>query len=740
MTLPSIRKSTRIDSSTDQYRSIWSHAGITVSALTLGFFLAIPVEAGGRIPVNVEADSLVHDPDNYRITASGNVRISHGDVLEMKADKSEYRTLEHAISASGNVELRYKEDRLTGDRLDMNLIEESGLLENVSLELSRKKGHAEAKSIEIHDRNHATMHEARFTSCDCEIPPWWLSAGKLDVDYEENRLTARNLTLKLKDVPIAYLPWWRYPLKKTRESGFLTPRLQASDASGFEVDVPYYWNISPQRDATITLHPTTERGMMLKFQYRYLGANYQGMLETHDMLDSKEDTYRGLKYVDHRHQLGNWRLQAHVESTQTRDFINDFHQDLLDENSRNLESYLFTDRIWNRTNGFSNLEIGTRWNQDLESNTNELTVQRLPYVTLLDHRPLNWLGDNWRLETQAQLDNFYQLAGNHSRRIHIAPSVNYRHPLHFGSFSAKAGIQETAYWVQSDPLAAGNTNVEDFSQRIASTIDLRLNGYLEKTYQSDSDKSWYHVLKNTIEPTLQYVVNTAHGEDETPNFDATLEEISVHNLFSDNLYLGVDRMSRGHWLALGITSRLIGRLKPTDPVREIAAFSIGQRWAPEGSREYQNDNAMSDLVAGLRTHLSKRLSASASARFDPYLEEMRTVDSLATYAHTKTDKYSMGYRLKRADVGAVSQADTEDLLWRSENMLYGDWRWNLHLDYSLEEEDVKTWQSGLSYIHDCWSFEFTGGRRLSSDSSRHNGAWIGFMISFKGLGGYRFTP
>ncbi|MBF0612678.1 MAG: LPS-assembly protein LptD [Magnetococcales bacterium] len=706
--------------------------------------------------VDMESDQLEHDRQAKTITAVGGVHLQQGDEYRLHSDRAVYHTDSRRIDAVGKVELDYQSSKLrlstekaTFDTLanslevpgsvtmksgadaisGVNMLlwprENRGTLEKMVMDMEGPGGHVTADKATLHDEHSMTLNQATFTNCDCDDAPWRLEADSLFLDKNENQLVAQNVALYFKGVPIAYSPWWQNPLFKKRKSGFLLPAIGHSGATGMELDLPYYFNIAPDKDATLTFHPTTERGFLLKGQFRYLAEGYRGIVENQSIFDTKDDAYRGLTLLDHRHKLEDWRLDINVQRIQTRDYLKDFHQDALDDKTRYTTNNLLVNRLWSRKGGLTELRGGTTWFQNLEALNDDFTIQRLPYLHLEDIRPLNGLGSGWSLESTAGMDQFYRLRGDFVQRLDISPSLSFRQPLYFGSLTAQLGVRETAYLTQGIALE-NPLDLNDTVSRQSSHGRLRLDGMLAKVYQGATGEARY---RHTLEPTVQYVINAVNNQPNIPLLDTALRDMTATNLFSQYLYSGPDRLVSGQWLAYGLTTRLTGPRWGSDRVGEMVAFTIGQRWAPAEDREFQAQHAMSNVVTSMELFLSDQWSITSSALVDPYSGLFNRVDNTVNYASLRGDQVTFGHYLDR-------QRNTEDMVLMAKVRLVEPWSWIQEGDYSLERSTLNNWKSGLMYEHECWSIQLLGGKRLLQNTSQHGGGWAGFLINFKGLGDY----
>ncbi len=686
-----------------------------------------------EVPIDVDADDLQMDKANQGMVAKGNVIVEQKGLFKLQADEARYNGENNVISAKGSIKLFHKGDMFLSDKIKLNIETKQGEMDNVTMDMEGPGGRGGAKKVLLTDEKTMEMTDAWYTNCDCEEPPWHLAADKITVNHEENNVEARGMNLFLGKVPVLYFPWWSQPLRPERKSGFLIPDVRFSSSNGMELEIPYYWNIAPDRDMTVALRGIGKRGLMGKAEYRYLGLGYNGEISTQQIYDTKEDEYRGLTKITHEHRVGGWDLSLLGQRSKTRDFINDFDQDLVDGNARRLESHLKVDRQWIRTDSYTDAEAGVLWYQDLEQTNDDYTIQRLPYIALSDNRPIADIADGrrWRLQSDVRVDSFYQMSGDAVQRLDLAPTVRYNRPLDIGHFSARFGLRETAYLIQGDPNQSGMDR-DNAEHREASLASFRLDTKLEKTLSGN--------MLHTIEPSVEYVINATTSQGDLPNYDSTLRNFSTSNLFINDQYSGVDRISNGQWVSYGLTTRLIS-LIPDNSIMETATFKIGQRWAPSSDREYHDGNAVSNIVTSLDLNLAGGWSAHANNRYNPHTEEVMRTDADIVYTRHNDDKIGLGYHFNQPSTIALTEdgsARLEDVTLNAELHLTKDWLYTQRADYSIENSGIKSWETILEYEEDCWTLGFKAGRKLLADvdGSDYNGSYFGLVFSLRGLGEY----
>ena len=175
--------------------------------------------------------------------------------------------------------------------------------------------HGDAEKLEITSDNNLHLTKTNFTTCPPGDTSWLLEAETIKIDSTEEWGELWDAKLKIGGVPVFYIPYMTIPVSEKRKSGFLFPELSTSTTNGVEIATPYYWNISPEYDLTLTPHYMSSRGLFLKSDFRYLaGESQQGQLNleyigSDKMLTDSPDRY--LYHWEHKGAINeNWRVMA----------------------------------------------------------------------------------------------------------------------------------------------------------------------------------------------------------------------------------------------------------------------------------------------------------------------------------------------------------------------------------------------------------------------------------------------
>ncbi|MGH8742659.1 MAG: LPS-assembly protein LptD, partial [Burkholderiales bacterium] len=256
-------------------------------------------------PLFIEADSI-EGRDEEEITAQGSV-VVHRLGQAVFADRLTYRLQEDEIEVEGNVRLEQHGNVVQGPKGMFNLTQETGFFDTPEFFLQEKHSRGNADKLFLEGPQQYRLEQAQYTTCPVGNDDWYIKAGDLKIDQTENIGTARNASIVFKGVPILYTPWINFPTSDMRKSGFLPPTVGDTSNNGFEFTLPYYWNIAPNYDATLSPRVMSKRGIQFNSEFRYLEPTYSGQarvdLLPYDQL--KNYSTRSAVLLQHSQNFGN---------------------------------------------------------------------------------------------------------------------------------------------------------------------------------------------------------------------------------------------------------------------------------------------------------------------------------------------------------------------------------------------------------------------------------------------------
>lgn len=207
----------------------------------------------------ITSDTLEYSKETSTYIAKGKVKIQKADTV-VEADEMEYNEDTSEVTAAGAVKYKDKDSSIKADRAELNLDTKTGILYDAEIFFKKDNYHISGKEIEKRGEKYYFSPEATFTTCDGPDPDWCFKGKNMDAVVGE-QLKAKDVSFRIKDIPVLYTPYFRAPIMTERKTGFLTPIVGYSKTLGAHLDIPFYWAISENRDATISLDMHTKRGI-----------------------------------------------------------------------------------------------------------------------------------------------------------------------------------------------------------------------------------------------------------------------------------------------------------------------------------------------------------------------------------------------------------------------------------------------------------------------------------------------
>ncbi|MDX1380409.1 MAG: LPS assembly protein LptD [Xanthomonadales bacterium] len=648
--------------------------------------------------------------------ATGNVELVRGD-QNLRSDEVRYDTDEERVEIPGAVQYRDAQLWLNAGDARYDLNDDTGAFNMVEYGLvgSSARGDAETLRVEGGANTHATgIH---FTTCPGDDPVWVLSAGELDLDHEEGRGVARNAKLTFGNVPILYLPWFPFPIDSRRQSGFLYPAIGKADDTGFELAAPYYWNIAPNQDATITPRWFTERGVMLDAEYRLLTKRSFGQLNFDVLPDDDLTGETRYQYrVNHDMAINpSWHSDVAIHRVSDDDYFQDFGRNLAQTSRQYLRSRAGIDgggRYWTA-------EIMADDFQVIDDAVGPLDepYRRLPRMVYTLDRPVGRSGLLLSFDSEAVY--FARDLGIEGARADVLSQLTWDVTRGWGFARPSVGYRWTGY-------ALDNTSpVEDDGPTRGLPI-----------YSVDSglffDRDLAGGGTQTLEPRLYYLYVPFEAQDDLPDFDTGPLTFGWSSLFHYNRFTGADRQSNANQVTLGLRSRT------------FAADGF-QRWSVAVAQGFYFEDPMvtlddeplddnlSPILAEATWNPTRSLLTRVGLQWDWDDSELDVATIGADWRGEYGQRLAFEYRFRR---DRVDQIDVR-ALWP-----FGDrWRVFSQVNWSFDDSDLLEAQFGVEYESCCWALRTVFRRYLKNREGDTRDA-IYLELHLKGLSslGRRAVP
>ena len=665
--------------------------------------------------IDLQADHAEASDGNV-FTLKGNAVVLYG-AQRLEADTITYRQDDNKLTADGDVRFTSPGLHIDGEDATLYPDVEQGSMTNITYTLTDAHGRGSADLLKLKNRDNQYLENASYTTCPPDNHDWEISAKEVDLDRAEGLGTARKAKLTFKGVPIFYTPYISFPIDDRRRSGLLVPKAGQTEETGTDISIPYYWNIAPDKDATITPRYMSDRGLMMGGEFRYLNRHNKGTLSAEylpsdDRFNNKD---RSLVAIEH---YGNPlpRVETSVVAANVSDdfYFENLGENLVSTSQSNLErtaKAAYHGKWWG---------LGLKV-QDYQTVDPALTREDRPYKQLpqlvLDAAPHQRLL-GLKFSTHAEATYFTHTVKNFVKgsRIDVQPRVSLPVSRPAWYLDPAVSLRHTAY-----NLDNADDGIDDNPTRTTPVVSLDAGTFFER------NSRWGQTdLVQTLEPRLYYLYVPDKNQDDIPVFDTTDYDFNFWTLFRENRFSGPDRMGDANQLALALTTRFL------DPVNGVQRFS-----ASLGSLIYFRDrevtlpgepvetDSSSNIIGEVTMNLARNWRLKSELQWNPHSTNTERSDQHLQYRAGPRKLVNLAYRFRN---GIQEQTDFS-FLWPLSQSWHMVGRWY----YSLDDSKTIETLGGLGYESCCWGLQVVGRTFINDDSgSRNNAVFV--QLELKGLG------
>ncbi|MGZ8432707.1 MAG: LPS-assembly protein LptD, partial [Candidatus Deferrimicrobiaceae bacterium] len=330
-------------------------------------------------PVHMTADTLSYDEETGVAVAEGNVELALG-TRTMRADRIRYDSTTGEADMSGKVRYKDADEEFAFDRITINLDSETGILYNGTIRISGSSYLIASSKIEKTGKSSFLIEKGMLTTCPCDPEPdWKFEVRRARVTLDQYAI-AKDITFRIRGVPVLWLPWGAFPVKLTRQSGLLLPNFSSNRSRGYAAQVPYYQVINRWSDATVTLDVMSRRGYRPEAEYRFvLNPESEGALRATMFRDREDNRTRARYYGENVFRSGPFTANAILEvPTDPR-----YYLDLVDLDALRSARHARSEGFASVTGAQSEHALSIVWNKDLQENPGpDNTAQRVPEYTM----------------------------------------------------------------------------------------------------------------------------------------------------------------------------------------------------------------------------------------------------------------------------------------------------------------------------------------------------------------------
>jgi LPS-assembly protein len=709
------------------------------------------------LPVTITADNAKGNyPDNATFT--GNVDINQGN-SRLQADEVQLHQKQpegaaapvRTVDALGNVHYDDNQVILKGPKAWSNLNTKDTNVWEGDYQMVGRQGRGNADLMKQRGENRYTILEnGSFTSCLPGSNTWSVVGSEVIHDREEQVAEIWNARFKLGPVPVFYSPYLQLPVGDKRRSGFLIPNAKYSTTNYFEFYLPYYWNIAPNMDATITPHYIHKRGnIMWENEFRYLTHAGAGLMEL-DYLPSDKvyedehptegDRHRWLFYWQHAGVMDQvWRFNVDYTKVSDPNYFNDF-----------------TSKYGSSTDGYATQKFSAGYaieNFNATVSSKQFQVFSNQTRSVYGAEPqldVNWYQNDvgpFDTRVYGQAVHFVNTNSNmpEATRLHIEPVVNLPWSNDWASLDTEAKMMATHYQ-QKNLDNYNSTNDANLEESVNRTLpQFKMDGKL--IFERDMNLASGYT--QTLEPRMQYLYVPYRDQSKINNYDSAFLQSDYSGLFRDRTYGGLDRIASANQLTSGVTTRVYD-----DAAVERFNVSVGQIYYFTESRtgdddiNWEKDNKTGSLVWAGDTYwrMTDRWGLRGGVQYDTRLNNVSTSSTALEYRRDEDRMVQLTYRYASPEyIQATLPNFTAEQYKEGISQVGGSasWpiadRWSVVGAYYFDTNTSKAADQmlGLQYNSCCYAIRVGYERKLNGwDTSNNQSKYdnvIGFNIELRGL-------
>jgi LPS-assembly protein len=692
-------------------------------------------------PVDLQADNMVHDEQTQTVTASGDVMIVQDNRI-LRADEISYNLKTDTVHARGHVvlnepngDIHYSEEIELTDKMKDGFVNGLKSYLNDGSRFTAERG-------DRSNGNKTVMRTAMYTPCEpCKKNPdkdpiWQIKASKVTHDEEERKIAYNNARFEVFGVPIAYTPYFSHPDGSIdRKSGFLSPSVGYKSELGAFVEESYYWNIAPDKDATIGAIVMTEEMPLGLLQYRQrwdnAGLEFNGGITESKRIENKagvdqvqDEELRGHIMANALWNMNDkWRSGFDIEYASDDQYMRQY--DFSNEDV--LESQVFTERFSGRNYAVGRLMAF----QDIRVNERQADQpQILPEIIASFYGEPNsvpvlkgrWSFDTSFLGLQRNGDN------QDMNRFSLGAGWQRRLVSDYGLLTQVNANARSDFYNTRDRDVSGPGTGQD-----NETTEIRFfpNVHVQTSYPMARQ---FENSQMTIEPIVALTVApNIDTNNDIPNEDSQDAQIDAGNLFEPNRFPGIDRVEDRSRVTYGVRTGLYGYGGSYGDVFLGQSYRLDEddNPFPEGSGL---DEQESDIVG--------QVSARVLTNYNLDYRFQLASDNLTPQRHevdlgVAWDRFSLNTRyLYAKGLEGTDVTETREQLQAAAGYYVSkDWRVRVGGTQDMgDDSGLRHAFVGLDYFGQCASISLTGERSLTDDNTGDSDTEILLRIGLKNLG------
>jgi LPS-assembly protein len=712
------------------------------------------------LPVTINADKAT---GNYPDSAlfSGNVNVVQGNST-LDADQVQLNQIANpnqptptrTATATGNVRYNDNQIKLNGPKGFANLTTKDTDVQDGTYQMVGRQGRGDADKMKQRDNNRYTiMDNGTFTTCLPGDNSWSVVGSEVIQDRQEEVAEIWNARFHIGPVPVFYSPYMQLPIGDRRRSGFLIPNAKYSSNNGFGATVPFYWNIAPNYDATITPNYMSTRGLQLQNEFRYLTVAGAGLMEfdylgndkkidqqfVDDENRTSDNTKRWMYYWRHAGVYDKvWRFNVDYTKVSDPYYFTDFdstYGSSTDGYATQKFSVGYANENWDVT-------LASKQFQVFSNAGNQNAYRAQPQLDINYYK--NDLGP-FDLHLYGQAVKFTSVNPDNPEavRTHFEPTLSLPLSNGWGSLDNEVKLMATHY---QQNIPDDNTDSELRSSVNRVMPEFKSDGKMV----FDRSMDWNADYTQTLEPRVQYLYIPYRNQSSINVYDSTLLQSDYTGLFRDKSYSGLDRIASANQVASGLTTRIYD-----DNLEERFNASAGQiyyfqppRTGDQDSVLDKNDDTGSLVWAGDTYYkINNFWGIRGGIQYDTRLDAISLGDAVLEYRADSEKMIQLSYRYAspeyiQATLPKVTNPGYQDGISQVGGI--ASWpiadRWAIvgAYYYDTKAQQPADQLIGLQYNTCCWAINVGYERKITNyDSVKSESKYdnkIGFNIELRGLG------
>jgi len=714
-----------------------------------------PIKNLNGSSIVIEGDSLESILDR-KLRASGNALISKGK-QSITADFIEYDQISEELYAKGQITITTPNLELKGTELEMSLAENTGSIangsfvaninESMSLEKAddgstitkvktskfNSKLRGTATKIFLEGEDKKKLEFAKITTCEAGQNEWFISSEETVIDQSSGNIKAKDAVLSLRGIPIMYSPYVDFSLTSQRRSGWLLPTAGSTTTSGFEMSIPYYFNLSPTYDATLTTRNMAKRGLQFDGEFRYMKENYAGTSKVQYLNKDRDSNIdnRYLLDINHQHDFGHG-FTGTIDYEKVKNNDNNYFADMS-------TSIAVTSQVSLRQTAHLDYEM-TDDLSDIKASLKVQEFQNLTSASPYELKPSFNLSFKKDWEDNADQSLFLQTdvnlmldqfdkgdnAANNiatGSRVASTPSISFPMEASFGFIKPKLIANLRHY-----DLDDAKTSQKSIA---VPTVSLDSGLYLDRPFEL----SGYNFIQ-TLEPRVFYTYTPYEDQTALPMFDTSLNELNSTTIFQENQFSGQDRVMDTNSITTALTTRVID-----DSGYDWMLLTMAQRFYLSDRKvlnepqfdgsSYKGDK--SDFLVSAQANLTKALKLTTNYEYNFSEDVTNEFTSAANFSPEPGKVFNASYRLVKNP--SSSKYNVKQYLLSGQWPLSSGWSALASYNYDIvESHDIES-MLGAEYDAGCWSAQFMFHRlQLATDENSTNTYFL--MLEIGDLGSF----